>query len=145
MVVTILQIVVPSVTSIILFILAFYKDCFISKKEVLKERMNKLYVPFYQKYIVLRLKIPISKFDIETILDVSDFLAHNIQYMNSNTQKLYFDFFKLQLDYIDNKSNKVDTSQLELKLNRVFNKISKNLIQEYIDICNKLRYPKPVR
>ena len=52
MCIEIIEIIVSSLTSVLLFVLAFYKDSFVSDKEVLRERLDNLYVPFYQKQII---------------------------------------------------------------------------------------------
>ena len=143
MCIEIIEIIVSSLTSVLLFVLAFYKDSFVSDKEVLRERLDNLYVPFYQKQIILKLGMKISDFSNESICIISELLANNIHYMNKETQILYINFYKRQLDFIDARNNLNDLTKISKDLNNSFDKLNNNLIKEYKYICHKLKLPTP--
>lgn len=139
----VIKIAIPALTSILLFILAFYRDSFVSNKEVLRERLDNLYVPFYQKQITLKLGLQISDFSNESICIISELLAKNIHYMNKETQILYINFYKLQLDFIDARCSLKDLTVISKDFNNSFDKLNNNLTKEYKYICRKLKLPTP--
>ena len=143
--VEIVAIIVPALTSLGLYVLARFKDTDISKKDVYEQRITNLYIPFYKKVFLFNIGLRPSDLGIDAILSITDILGNNIQYMETSSQALFINLFKIQLDFIDaRETNNANLQNVSDKFDKAFNELSNQLLKEYKDICRKLKLPMPI-
>lgn len=138
----------PYATSFTLFYLNCYKENKILRKNILKERMNNLYFPFYQKYFAGMLyTTSLSNASFETRAIFLDLFAKNLNFMETHSQKLYFNFYKCFLNLLeafDNNPN-YPLEEASKAFDNSFDLLAKSLMAEYANICYRLKMPMPVK
>lgn len=128
---------IGAVTSIALFALTCLKESPIRKKEVRKERIEKLYFMFYQQCISLKLDKN-NFLDLHPIhrSEMDDFLFKNIYLADTETQMIFYKFHALWAE-------QPDIHMYANEINKYFAELSRALLKEYSTLCHKLKYPKP--
>lgn len=144
----ILNITVPFITAFgIAWVNAIYSNS-IKKKEILRERINNLYFPFYKMYIENYLysnEYTLSFMDIEIIDKFMYLLLNNVYLMGTKSQKLIPVLYKEYLDlshYRYQNPEKLE-NKYAMTFDSVFSSISQELFAEYKCICSKLKLPQP--
>lgn len=145
-VINVITIIAPYILSVVLFKLSSSREDKISKKEVLNKQLECFYVPFYQQYLRgFFSKNKISDMDYEVWCSFLDLFINNIQYMNTKSQSLVSEYYHCFLNY--SLPNESDNSEIKMinkhEFDCIFEKISITILDEYKDICHKLKLPKP--
>lgn len=131
----IISALIGAISSIIIFTLTCVKDFSVTKKEVRKERIEKLYFVFYRNYIDLHLyNVNFMELHPSNCCEIDDLLYKNIYLANTKTQILFYEFHKL---FVEQKNI--------TEINKRFQAVEKALLQEYKLLCKKLRYPEPAK
>lgn len=141
----------------------------IAKKEdeqhnLLKEKLNKVYFPIYLKhitelgmrenYVVLYYDDVNSNHYFDTLHFVDDILYKNLNYLPTETQKLFIDFHVNLLNSCTYGLEQIDVKNLHEDkvseaifnaLDAAYENLYSILIKEYEDICNKLDLPTPIK
>ena len=147
-IVVIITTIIQALTSIILFYLAFLKDNHVSTKQVNKERLEKLYTPFYQKYIMCPFSgdVRLSNFPFEARSTYLELFQNNIQYMDTKSQNKFIPFYDSFLNLLDaydnNPSYPFDETAKQFDEN--FMILLKSLLCEHKRLCKQLKLPKPI-
>ena len=135
-------------TPIILFYLAFLKDSHFTNRTSQKERIEKLYVPFYQKYIVGMYSHGITLSGASKNIQDSFVLlfSSNLLYMDTPSQKAFATFYKSYLKLHQSYDEKLDcySDDAMQHFDASFTLISKSLLSEYRLLCWKLKLPEPL-
>ena len=144
----IISVIIQSITTIVIFFLAFGKDRYMQSRTVLQSRLENLYCPFYQKFLVgsFHKNNTLSTASIEVRTTFLDLLSKNIQYMNAKSQTLYFAFYIEFLNLLEAYDNNPDFPFAEnaKAFDYAFISLSKSLLSEYAHICRQLKLPKPL-
>lgn len=141
------KIILPFLSGIIIFYLTSSKEDKINKNSVLKERLNNLYIPFYQLFCrYLLFKLPPNSLSNKSLLEFLKLFSENVHLMGSFSQYHYPDFYEALLNmYEVNDGSKDYSAELvKTKFNDAFKEMSQALFKEYSDICSKLKLQKPV-
>lgn len=132
-------------------------------KNILKERIEKLYNPIYIEYmteIYPRLNYVVPRYDcgsvdffIDNVYKIDKIFLENIQYASTESQKLFIEFHSLVLSRFTHELENVSSPSLDEDIvlssqyESLFNahqNLCKTLFIEYADMCNKLKLPKPI-
>ncbi len=146
--------VLTSLTSMILFGFAFWKDKSFKKKDIYIMRIEKLYAPFYCNCISNELHnlVAFSELSPDTIHEIITHLNNNIQYMGTASQALYPPLYKsaLELHYI-NKLDNSDSEEIGLnqttvkqEADKTFNEFASSMLKDYKAIAKNLKLPEPL-
>jgi hypothetical protein len=135
--------------SLVAFALTNLRDIRNSKKSVAKERIDSLYVPFYQKSLAGYLSEPhmLDNWSLETASNFLDLFTSNIKYMSTKSQKLYQPFYTAFLKkYMsnDNVSNE-EVQQSNLEFKSTFVDIATSLQEDYASLCKLLELEEPIK
>lgn len=143
----IIQSLIPSATSIILFYLAVVKDSLSSKRKTSKERLENYYVPFYQLYCRgLLNELKLSQFDMKARGQFLDLFSSKLHYMDTSSQRLYAKFYHAFLNLLDAEDDPADTETLlnaQKELDNIFTEISTMTLAEYKRLIRYLKLPRP--
>lgn len=125
----------------------FIKDLLSSKKVVYKERLDKFYIPFYQKYCAGFLSDNnLSSLSFEARSIFLDLLTQNIHLMDVHSQSLYSEFYLAFLNLLEaeNENPDFDLNTCRNELDYVFNKMCSFTFDEYKRILKKCNLPVPL-
>lgn len=139
--------IISLIGSFVLVYLNSIKDIFLSKRNVYKERLEKFYIPFYQKYCAGALSTEkLSSLDIEARCIFLDLFTHNIHLMDAHSQALYSEFYLAFLDLIEAEDSEayIDVPACCDRLDMVFDKMVKFTFNEYKRILKKCHLPIPL-
>lgn len=142
----VLKISLPTISAIVLFILANKHETTIKKRETLEKRLQDFYIPFYQMCLRGRLDINrLSQMDFETRSLFLDLFVGNIHLMGCDSQQLVKQYYSAYLDFLeaDDDNPLYPKSVAEERLDTAFNKLRSSISSEYIDICRSLKLPVP--
>ena len=144
-VISILGIVVPFLSTLLMFYLAVIKDSYITKISVYKERLEKYYVPFYQLYSCSLIEfVTAEDMAFSTRSKFLDLFSKNIHYMDKESQQLYSSYYLTFLHVLeaeDSCSPNLDIAKAEFA--NAFNAIAKSTLTEYKRLLKKLKMPVP--
>lgn len=141
--------IIQSITTIVIFFLAFRKDRYFKNTDTLHKRLDKLYFPFYQKFMVGNFsnEHKLSSCALETRAVFLDLFSQNLHYMGSKSQLIYIEFYTAFLHLLEaydgNKDFPLD--KISNSFDKAFTDISKSLLSEYNHICRQLKLPKPIK
>lgn len=133
--------IISSLTSLSVFGLSKLIEKRLSRKKVYKERLEKLYIPFYKLCIKKRIPESLENafYNQPKILD--DFLelfTENINYMSFDSQKLLQEFYTANY-------NKMSDIEHINDYYRRFKILAAQLMQEYQTLSRRLKQPKPLK
>lgn len=141
MIVGIISTVAPSIVTIVTLLITFFRDSVIMRRTAAKERIDRLYLPFYHYCILIQYpQRAFSDFDgdIQGKIDVD--LLSGIDCASPKCQLLYFEFSRALVRYKANRT--VDN---KAKLDEAFKSVAVRLIREYSLLCRKTKQPRPPR
>lgn len=141
-----LKIALPFLSGIIIFYLTSSKENKISKNTVLKDRLNNLYIPFYQLFCrYLLFKLPPSSLSNNSLLQFLELFSKNVHLMGKYSQFLYPSFYEslLNMYEVNDGSKDHSTEKVKSTFSYSFKEMSKALFKEYSDICSKLKLQEP--
>ncbi|CAL7883743.1 hypothetical protein [Fusobacterium necrophorum] len=139
-----------------------YSKKYEEEKILLKEKLEKIYLPIYLKHtseILIREKFIVLQADansiyyFETLNLVDTILSKNLSSIPTETQKLFLEFHINLHNSCINNLHEVEPSELAEdefllalfnSLDTVYKKLYKSLMKEYKDICRKLNLEEPV-
>lgn len=139
MIVCIVSAVAPSIVTIVTLLITFFRDSVIMKRTAAKERIDRLYLPFYHYCILIQYpQRTFSDFDgdIQGKIDVD--LLSGIDCASPKCQLLYLEFSKALIRY---KANETVSNKAEL--DEAFKSVAVRLIREYSLLCRTTKHPKP--
>lgn len=144
-IISVLNVITPFASAIILFYLASAKEKRISKADVYKERLQNYYIPFYQMYCRGHLfDYPIQEMPFKNRGLFLDLFSKNIQYMDTKTQSLYPRYYSAFLALMEaEESNSSDLESCKTKFADIFRQITKSTFAEYKHLLRKLKMPIP--
>lgn len=140
--------VVSFTSAIILFVLSSHRDTRKNKYDVYRERVEKLYAPYYQKCLANlynRCHSELPNFHKHS-REIYKLISNNITFMGTETQRLYADFYLAYCKNFYNNENKTDeeTKILKDEFEKQFIIISKSILKEYKYLCKKLKLEPPI-
>lgn len=131
---------------------------------LLKEKLSTVYFPIYLKhiteiwmrenYVILYHDDVNSNHYFNTLHFVDDILYKNLNYLPTETQKLFIDFHVNLLNSSTYGLEQIDVRNLHEDevseaifnaLDAAYEKLYITLIKEYEDICNKLELSNPIK
>jgi hypothetical protein len=125
----------------------FIKDLLTSKKVVYKERLDKFYIPFYQKYCAGFLSAnKFSSLDFEARSIFLDLFTQNIHLMDAHSQSLYSKFYLAFLNLLEAEDENPDFN-MDIccdELDNVFNELCTFTFNEYKRILKQCHLPVPL-
>lgn len=141
------EITVPSIFAVALFILAGKKEAGIKERDALQQRLDSFYIPFYQLYMRGLLGVsPLGNRSFEVSGKFLDLFMNNIHLMGSQSQALVQRYYVAYLNKLeaDHGNPMFSISDTQKELDDTFNELTRLIQSEYIQICHKLKLPKPL-
>ena len=138
--------IISVIGSLIVVYLSTIKEHFSKKYEVRREQLEKFYIPFYQKYCAGFLSAnSISNMGLESRGQFLDLFTKNLHLMEPKSQSMYHDFYLAFLNMLEAENNNPDfpLEKCSQDFSKIFNDISKAILQEYKCILKKCYLPVP--
>ena len=136
--------VVSSASAIILFVLSSHRDTRKNKYDVYRERIDKIYAPYYTKLLYCIPKINELNNMPQDVADIYfNMITDNIYYLGTETQKLYKSFSSAYFDKTRTNSL-VPKLTYDKKFATQFIIISESILKEYKYLCKKLKLEPPI-
>lgn len=139
MIVSIVSIIVPAVVSILSLAMTLHHDSAITKRKSIKERIDGLYLTFYQDCMLIEYpKHDITCFDITLQEKIDTDLMAGIHFASSKSQMLYLEYTKAFIRY---KAS--STLENKTAVDQSFKLVANTLMKEYSRLCQKIKRPTP--
>lgn len=141
-----LEISIPSIFAVILFILATRKESSVKEKDILQLRLDSFYVPFYQLYMRCLLNFQaIGDLSLENQGNLLDLLINNIHLLGTVSQGLVQKYYLVYLDLLEaeNGNPMFSFDYTRDVLDKVFRELTATIQGDYVEICRKLKLPMP--
>lgn len=137
----IISAVISSLTSLAAFGLSKLVEKRLSRKKIYKERLEKLYIPFYK--LCIKKGIPENLKNAfylrpKMLDDFLELFMENVNYMSTYSQKLFREF------YAASNSRMTDMDHMNDYYYR-FKILAVQLLSEHQTLSRKLKQPKPLR
>lgn len=141
----ILKLSIPSIFTVIVFILGTKVDISKSRHNQLKTQFEELYIPFRKYWIIYNLEItPLSKLTREQQDEIMEFLLDHVYLMETRCQELFVRVYQIYLTHPDPVKHSdhytVDTYN---EMIADFDDFACAMQDEYSHICSRLKYPRP--
>lgn len=139
MIASIVATVVPSIVTIVTLCITVFRDFFSTRRNSIKERVEKLYLVFYKECIAMEFpRCHFSQLSVEAQKATEKRLFSEIHLAGTKSQALYIEFSRVWTRSIS-KDHDVDAE----KVDEAFNTLASSLMKEYNRLCRKIRLPKP--
>lgn len=138
---------ITTLGAFILVYLSVIKDTHASKYQIIREQLDKFYIPFYQMYCRGFLsELPLSSMSQETRGKFLDLLSNNLHLMEPLSQSLFLDFYKAFLDLLEaeNGNKNFPLSKVQSRFDSIFKNLSDNIFMEYNHLLKKAKLLSPI-
>ena len=143
------EIIASTITTLGAFILVYLsviKDDHVSKSKIIREQLEKFYIPFYKMYCRGFLsELALSEMSVETWSRILDLMSDNLHLMEPASQSMYSKYYLAYLDALEAQSEKPMFSHDSTmrKLDETFDTLCSSIFAEYITLLRKAKLPVP--
>ena len=143
------EIIASTITTLGAFILVYLsviKDDHVSKSKIIREQLEKFYIPFYKIYCRSFLsKLALSEMDVETWSRILDLMSDNLHLMEPSSQSMYSKYYSAYLNALEaqNGNPMFSSDSTMQKLDETFDILCISIFSEYATLLRKAKLPVP--
>ena len=144
------EIIASSITTLGAFILVYLsviKDDHVSKSKIIREQLEKFYIPFYKIYCRGFLsQLTLSDMELETWSCILDLMSDNLHLMEPASQAMYSNYYLAYLNALEARDGNpmFPLESTMQKLNETFDALCTSVFTEYITLLRKAKLPVPI-
>lgn len=144
------EVIASTITTLGAFVLVYLsvvKDNHVSKSKIIREQLEKFYIPFYKIYCRGFLsKLTLSELSSETWSCVIELMTDNLHLMEPASQAMYSEYYAAYLEAIENCGKDFEFSYADSleKLDTTFDSLCALIFTEYAMLLNKAKLPVPI-
>lgn len=143
------EVIASTITTIGAFILVYLsviKDDHVSKSKIIREQLEKFYIPFYKIYCRGFLsELALSKMEPKTWSHILELMSDNLHLMEPLSQSMYSKYYSAYLNALEAQqgtSNFLSNSTMQ-KLDETFDLLCASIFKEYATLLRKAKLPVP--
>ena len=144
------EIIASTITTLGAFILVYLsviKDDHVSKSKIIREQLEKFYIPFYKIYCRGFLsELALSEMNAETWSCILDLMSDNLHLMEPTSQSMYSKYYSAYLNALEaqNRNPMFSTDSTMQKLDETFDVLCSSIFAEYVTLLRKAKLPVPI-
>lgn len=133
------------VCSVVVVYLYHINDVKMYKLNICRERLDKLYIPYYRVYCASLISVDkLTDLDADSIYRIICLLVKNVNYLDTISQAYYCKVFSAYVNYIT--SDNFDTIEYySEQLNHSFDILSELMLIEYNRLLKKCHLPQSLQ
>ena len=139
--------IITTLGAFVMVYLTSIKDNHVSKVKIIREQLDRFYIPFYKIYCRGFLsEVKLSKMSLEARSSILDLMSDNLHLMEPGSQSMYSRYYSAYLDLLEayDGNPAFPLERTAQNFDKTFDALCRAIFVEYITLLRKAKLPIPI-